>query len=194
MESLFGQQSPFEANPLLIEPSKMFSSQTIEQTMERLPNGVRRLAAQIRTKVDLNSIWRVLTDYERLSEFIPNLAVSKLISRDGQKIQLYQVGNQKLIGLNFSAEVFLELIEDRKGGALEFHLLKGDFRRFEGAWRLKETDRKQETSLVYELTVQGCVGMPIALIEKRLKQDLSLNLLAVEQAASNLERLHLTGE
>ena len=37
--------------------------------------------------------------------------------------------------------------------------------------------------MLYELTVQGCVGMPVALIEQRLRKDLKENLLAVEKAA-----------
>ena len=40
------------------------------------------------------------------------------------------------------------------------------------------------SSLLYELTVQGCLGMPIALIEERLRDDLSSNLTAVEAEAT----------
>ncbi|PTT87559.1 oligoketide cyclase, partial [Pseudomonas sp. HMWF031] len=41
--------------------------QPIEQTMERLPQGVRRLAVQLRTSVPVPDLWSVLTDYEALS-------------------------------------------------------------------------------------------------------------------------------
>ena len=58
-------------------------------------------------------------------------------------------------------------------------MLKGDFRRFEGSWRLQSVP--DETLVLYELTVQGCMGMPVGLIEQRLSQDLNANLLAVEQ-------------
>ena len=98
-------------------------------------------------------------------------------------MHLKQVGSQKLMGLNFSAQVQLELIENRQLGALPFHLLKGDFRRFEGAWRMHELNDGVGSCLLYELTVQGCLGMPVALIEQRLREDLKTNLLAVEQAA-----------
>ena len=37
--------------------------------------------------------------------------------------------------------------------------------------------------MLYDLTVQGCLGMPVALIEQRLRDDLTTNLLAVEKAA-----------
>ena len=40
-----------------------------------------------------------------------------------------------------------------------------------------------KNSLIYELTVQGCQWMPIGMIEKRLKKDLSENLIAVDRQA-----------
>ena len=60
-------------------------------------------------------------------------------------------------------------------------MVKGDFRRFEGSWQMRELP--EGSSLLYELTVQGCLGMPIGLIEERLRDDLSSNLHAVEQEA-----------
>ena len=90
-------------------------------------------------------------------------------------------GSQQLLGLRFSASVQLELVEHRPEGLLQFRMLKGDFRRFEGSWRLQTLP--DGSSLLYDLTVQGCLGMPVALIEQRLRSDLSANLLAVEREA-----------
>ena len=154
--------------------------QTIEQTVERLPQGVRRLAVQLRTDQTVDDLWEALTDYEGLSEFIPNLSSSKLIERSGNRVTLSQIGSQQLVlGLKFSAEVQLELTEHRPEGLLQFRMIKGDFRRFEGSWRLQSVP--DQTLVLYELTVQGCLGMPVALIEQRLRQDLNDNLLAVEE-------------
>ena len=126
--------------------------QTIEQTVERLPNGVRRLAVQLRTDQSVEQLWQVLTDYEGLSEFIPNLSSSKLIERSGNRVTLAQVGSQQLVlGLKFSAEVQLELTEHRPEGLLQFRMTKGDFRRFEGSWRLQSVP--DQTLVLYELTV-----------------------------------------
>jgi len=186
LESLEELQSPSGSQYFAPLESKDIMHQTIEQTMERLPNGTRRLAALLRTNINIDAIWNVLTDYDRLSELIPNLASSEVISRDGNRINLKQVGSQKLFGLNFSAQVQIELVENRDLGSLDFHLVKGDFRLFEGAWKIQELKDGNGTCLLYELTVQGCIGMPVALIEKRLREDLRTNLLAVEKAASKL--------
>jgi hypothetical protein len=83
--------------------------------------------------------------------------------------------------MKFSASVELELEEFAPEGTLKFKMKKGDFRRFEGTWRLKTMP--ESTALFYELTVQGCLGMPIGLIEQRLRDDLTTNLKAVEAEA-----------
>ena len=44
-----------------------------------------------------------------------------------------------------------------------------------------------KNSLIYDLTVQGCQWMPIGMIEKRLKKDLSENLIAVDKQAKSSE-------
>jgi ribosome-associated toxin RatA of RatAB toxin-antitoxin module len=180
-------QSRSESVLLASEEADAIKRQAIEQTMERLPHGARRLAVQLRTPIKEAVLWEVLTDYDHLSDFIPNLASSTVVARKEKRVQLNQVGSQQLLGLRFSAQVQLELVEDRAKGQLKFHMIKGDFRRFEGNWIMRDLDRG--TSLLYELTVQGCVGMPVGLIEQRLRDDLAANLLAVEKEALRRQTL-----
>lgn len=154
---------------------------TIQQEMERLPQGVRRLAVQLRLNLDPLQLWTVLTDYENLHTFIPNLASSRLLWRRGERVGLEQVGSQQFCGLRFSARVQLELVEEACQGKLRFRMLEGDFRCFEGNWCVGADGTS--SWLFYELTVQGKPGMPIGLIEQRLQQDLASNLRGVQQEA-----------
>ena len=45
-----------------VNHSKRNDYRTIEQTMEKLSGGTRRLAAQLTTSASLDSLWNVLTD------------------------------------------------------------------------------------------------------------------------------------
>lgn len=162
--------------------SESCSLDTIQQDMERLPQGTRRLAVRLRTQhLAPEWLWAVLTDYENLSRFIPNLQSSRLLWRRANVVGLEQEGAQSFIGLRFKARVQLELSEHLAERRLSFQMVKGDFRRFEGTWQIGHDSCG--TTLLYELTVQGCVGMPIALIEQRLREDLAANLRAVQQEA-----------
>ena len=156
---------------------------TIEQTMEKLTDGARRLAAQLTTTASFDSLWSVLTDYDRLNLFIPNLLSSKKIFRNETNLHVRQVGSQDFLGLKFSAEVLLDLYEEKDNGLIKFNLIKGDFRKFEGYWKIQSIANSGQNSLIYDLTVKGCQWMPIGMIEKRLKRDLSDNLIAVERRA-----------
>ena len=158
---------------------------TIEQTMEKLSGGTRRLAAQLTTSASFDSLWNVLTDYDRLNLYIPNLLSSKKIYQKSNNVHLKQVGAQDFLGMKFSAEVTIDLFEDKEHGLLKFDLIKGDFRKFEGSWKIKKIKNTSKNSLIYDLTVQGCQWMPIGMIEKRLKKDLSENLIAVDRQAKS---------
>jgi len=149
--------------------------------MERFPQGTRRLAVQLRLDLDPQWLWAVLTDYNALHRFIPNLSSSRLLWRRGQRVSLEQVGTQQFCGMRFSARVELELWEERDQGRLGFQMREGDFRCFEGCWRIGVD--ATSTWMLYDLKVQGKPGMPIGLIEQRLQQDLACNLRGVQQEA-----------
>ena len=55
--------------------------------------------------------------------------------------------------------------------------------------KFKIIKNTSKNSLIYDLTVQGCQWMPIGMIEKRLKKDLSENLIAVDRQAKTLINL-----
>ena len=169
------------------EHSKSNDYRTIEQTMEKFSGGTRRLAAQLTTSASFDSLWNVLTDYDRLNLYIPNLLSSKKIYQKENNVHLKQVGAQDFLGVKFSAEVTINLFEDKELGLLKFNLIKGDFRKFEGSWKIKNIKNTSKNSLIYELTVQGYQWMPIGMIEKRLKKDLSENLIAVDRQAKSLK-------
>jgi ribosome-associated toxin RatA of RatAB toxin-antitoxin module len=157
------------------------SLDTIQQQMERLPQGMRRLAVHLRLDLHPDWLWEVLTDYDQLDRFIPNLASSRQIWRRGDVVAVEQVGTQQFCGLRFSARVELELREEREQGRLSFRMREGDFRCFEGAWMVGADGTS--SWLLYDLTVQGKPGMPIGLIEQRLQQDLASNVRGVQLEA-----------
>ena len=171
----------FLDSPPPVGPVISCSLDTIQQEMERLPMGTRRLAVQLRLAADPQWVWSVLTDYDRLDRFIPNLASSRQIWRRANRVAVEQVGTQQFCGLRFSARVTLELEEDRPNGRLNFRMLDGDFRCFQGTWMVGAD--ATSSWLLYDLTVQGKAGMPIGLIEQRLQEDLANNLRGVQQEA-----------
>ena len=75
-----------------LDYSKQNDYRTIEQTMEKLSGGTRRLAAQLTTSASFDSLWNVLTDYDRLNIYIPNLLSSKKIYQKNNNVHLNKLG------------------------------------------------------------------------------------------------------
>lgn len=147
--------------------------------IEEVAKRQRRITSQLEIAQPRETVWQVLTDYESLPEFVPNLAKSQRLEHpDGDKVRLEQVGKQRLLKMNFSARVVLDLVE-MPPERIEFEMVEGDFKGFSGYWLLEAA--QNTTQLSYSIFVWPPRTMPVSLIERRLSKDLSLNLVAIRQ-------------
>jgi len=151
--------------------------------VEVVPVGdrTRQISATIQIPQPRDRVWQVLTDYDHLAEFIPNLQESRRIPHPNGGIRLEQVGAQSLWKLRFKfcARVVLDIVENFPH-ELRFQMVEGDFKEFFGAWILQPTTERS-TDLTYTLTVQPSRVMPVGVIEKRLCHDMKVNMTAIDQ-------------
>ncbi|KAF9608405.1 hypothetical protein IFM89_009771 [Coptis chinensis] len=74
--------------------------------------GVHRcVIASITVKAPVREVWNVLTAYETLPEIVPNLAISKILSRENNKVRILQEGCKGLLYMVLHARVVLDLSE-----------------------------------------------------------------------------------
>ena len=152
----------------------------------------RDLCASVTIPCAAETIWRILTNYDCLADIIPSLAISRRLPHpDGSgKVRLEQVGSQKILKVNFSARVVLDMEEDYPS-AIHFAMVEGDFKHMKGSWKLEaleSDDDRPQTRLSYCLSILPKRTMPVRMVESRLSQDLAINLQAIYQqaiAASN---------
>ncbi len=159
---------------------------SVEVQTEEIGGRQRQITAKIQIPHSAPQVWQVLTDYEALAEFIPNLAKSCRLEHPNGGIRLEQVGTQRLLRFNFSARVVLDL-EERFPDEILFDMVEGDLKAYSGKWFLEpyESDTRG-TNLCYIVRVLPKLTMPVALIERRLSSDLRLNLLAIRQRVEKL--------
>ncbi|MFN6538047.1 MAG: SRPBCC family protein [Nostoc sp. EkiNYC01] len=159
----------------------------VEVQVEKLAQRQRQISAKLRIPQPVEQIWKVLTDYEALADFIPNLAKSRLIEHPDGGIRLEQVGSQRLLNFNFCARVVLDL-EEYFPKEINFRMVEGDFKGFSGSWCLEPCSLGEDvgTNLFYTIQVWPKLTMPISIIENRLSKDLRLNLLAIYQRVEEL--------
>ena len=156
---------------------------TVNVSTEKHSNRRRRILASVTIPQSVEQVWQVITDYEHLADYIPNLTKSTLLPSPEGRIRLEQVGAQCFLKFKFCARVVLEMTESFPN-QLGFTMSEGDFKQFEGTWRLSPTS--QGTQLSYEVLVQPPRAMPVALIEHHLCRSITINLLAIKDYSMQL--------
>eukprot|EP01024_Parvocaulis_polyphysoides_P027926 TRINITY_DN25223_c0_g1_i1.p2 TRINITY_DN25223_c0_g1~~TRINITY_DN25223_c0_g1_i1.p2 ORF type:complete len:228 (-),score=1.69 TRINITY_DN25223_c0_g1_i1:117-737(-) len=119
----------------------------------------RQLSAAIQIQAPRASTWKALTNYDKLDDFIPGLTINNCLERRPTGALLLQVGEQDVaLGARFTAKVILD-IHEYKGGIpkdqwqqqidynassnpwdISFQMVEGDFKVFNGVWRMEECD------------------------------------------------------
>lgn len=156
-------------------------------TISKLAGRQRRIEATIYLPHAIEQVWGVLTDYEALADFIPNLAKSCRVPHPDGGIRVEQIGTQNLKVVTFSARVVLDMVEEYPS-AIRFTMAEGDFKSFSGAWLLQSIPESDGggTRLTYILEVWAKATIPVIAIEQRLKKDLPQNLYAIRDRLSAL--------
>lgn len=155
----------------------------VEVTTDRAEGRERQISARIHLPYEVEQVWQILTDYDRLADFIPNLAKSQRIEHPHGGIRIEQVGTQALLRFKFCARVVLDMVEQFPH-QIGFNMVEGDFKSFCGSWTLQAS--AVGTELCYTVSILPPRTMPVALIERKLKNGLLLNLTAIRQRADQL--------
>jgi len=158
----------------------------------------RTIRSAILIRASLPTVWSALTDYSRLSTFIPNLAYSKQRFHPTGGIRLEQWGVQRIVGFQFKAAVVLDMTEvtatDSKERAIDFVLASSrDFAAFFGTWRMSAVEGGG-TWLEYDVNIQPKGLVPVKAVEWRIKEDVPSNLLAVRSYCELLDRRSTAAE
>ena len=109
----------------------------INITTEKLTGRQRRIVATTHIPFPGEQIWQILTDYDHLADFIPNLTESYRVSHpEGGISPCTGRSRQCFLNVKVCARVVLDMLEVFPK-ELKFSMVEGDFRQFEGRWLLE---------------------------------------------------------
>ena len=95
--------------------------------------------ASIEINASKEDVWKTLTDYERLPEFLPGLAgCQRLPPVEGapkRLIRLRQIGFKSMMYMHLHAETTLALVES-PFSEIQFKQINGDFQMLQGKFML----------------------------------------------------------
>jgi ribosome-associated toxin RatA of RatAB toxin-antitoxin module len=110
----------------------------------------------------------VLTDYERIPQFMPSVETSVVIERGNGRALIKQEAVSSLMMFKKRVHLLLEIVEGRD--TLQFRDRSGrSFARYEGKWELCKSTHG--TWISYVLTAQPAFDVPEFLLRRLLKRD-----------------------
>ncbi|XP_050236110.1 uncharacterized protein LOC126686122 isoform X2 [Mercurialis annua] len=177
--------------------SESFSENGVSIELTKLGSNSRSIHSKVAINASLDTVWKIMTDYEKFADVIPSLTVCKVVERVGNRARVYQIANQNLpLGMKFKSKVTLDCfekdVETTASGIkrdLEYKMVEGDFQIFEGKWSIEQVTQGQklETTLAYIVdVVKPKAWVPINLVEGKLCKEMQANLSSIRDAAEKM--------
>lgn len=164
---------------LAVAPSVRAAAPPAEVMVRSLGANRMRIEGSILVDQPPATLWAVLTDYNRLHEFIPGLTESRLIATPSHQ-RLTQRGVLTWWAFRLLVQVTLEVTETPPS-AIRFTAVSGDFLEHQGAWRLEPVDHR--TRVRYDATLRPRFFIPPVIGAWMLKRQMRRTLEAVAARA-----------
>jgi len=94
------------------------------------------VTASAEMQVDPSTVWHVISDYDHLAEFIPDMRSSRLIQRDGDQVLVEQTGVFGILFFQQHIEVKLAVVEFPLQRIVA-HAIGGNLKELEGHYELE---------------------------------------------------------
>lgn len=122
------------------------------------------------------AVWRILTDYNRMADYVPDMKSARVVSRNGDKVIIDQLGAARF--LFFSRDIHLVVeVHEHAPNRLEVNLVDGDMKIYRCSWEL--TAAGAGTRVSYNATIEPKFYVP-GLVEAGLvHRDIARMMAAV---------------
>jgi ribosome-associated toxin RatA of RatAB toxin-antitoxin module len=138
------------------------------QVTVREDAGVYTVAASFAVAEPASTAFAVLTDYEQIPRFMPDVRRSSVLERREGLTVVEQEAVARL--MMFSKRIHLILEVQDTAGIIRFRDRCGrSFSRYEGGWTISENDG--QAAIAYELTAKPSFDVPEFLLKRLLKRD-----------------------
>ncbi len=131
-------------------------------------NGTYNILAEFNVPQSSTAALSVLSDYEAIPKFMPDVQSSHVIERGDKRAVIEQEAQARFMMFSKRIQLVLEVRED--ADAIRFRDRSGkSFIHYEGAWRVVERDGQSE--ITYDVQVQPNFDVPEFILKRLLKRD-----------------------
>ncbi|WP_020656412.1 SRPBCC family protein [Massilia niastensis] len=123
-------------------------------------------------------VWRILTDYNHLADFLPNLISARVVSRHGDRVIVEQLGAARF--LFFSQTIHLVVqVDERPPDRIDISLIDGDMKVYRASWALSPGAGATGTRVVYNATIVPKFDVPGIVGTDVVRKDVARMMAAV---------------
>ena len=140
-------------------------------------DGAVYIRGEVYIPASYERVWNVLTDYDNLKSFIPNMVESSLISDSGRVKIIFQKGRSRYFIFSKTVAVKLRVEEEEPEGFV-FELEEGPFHLYQGSWTLTANDHSG-ILLTYQAIVKPDFFSPRFLIKRAMRNEFRRSLNAI---------------
>jgi len=148
-----------------------FSSEPMVSVRSELRDGSVYVETEATIAATFETIWEALTDYDRLSTFIPGMKSSRLLRYEGSTAFVEQKGSAKFLFFELPIEVVVRSIEDRPH-TIRIELEEGTLERLSGGYQLRNAGRENLWKLSWSGYIEPSIPIPNFLTERLIRNDL----------------------
>jgi len=147
------------AGATLVRPASAAprSADDLRLSVERSGDAIF-VSAQAEAGATIAQAFATLVDYDRLADFIPDVAASRTVARTGSSALVEQRGRATFGPFHQTFSLMLA-VEEIPGVAIRAAAAGGDFRRFDATYELAAIDART-TRIDYHAVVEPTAGVP----------------------------------
>ena len=126
----------------------------------------------------LPAVWRTLTGYDRMEEFVPDLTSCRVLSRNGNEVIIEQFGNARLLFVSKSIHLIVRATEQPMS-TIDISLISGDMKHYESRWELVPMPETGGTRIIYSGKMAPNFYVPGLLGTNIIRSDIERMMNAV---------------
>jgi len=134
--------------------------------------------ARLAVDVDRSTAWSVITDYNRLPDFVPDMDESRIVSRPGEPTLVRQAGAWKFLGYSVPVQIVAR-VEEQPMRSVRFHSVSGNVRIENGEWSI--ADQGAGVAITYRVECTPEFWVPPLLGSLLIRRDVRTKLERVTQ-------------
>jgi ribosome-associated toxin RatA of RatAB toxin-antitoxin module len=164
------------------------------QVQARRQGDAVQVQAQATVKAPHALIWKTLTDYEHMAEFVPGIRSSRVLERRGGTTKVEQVGTARLWFFSFTIDVVVEATE-QPPHLIGIRVLRGNLKQLNGGYRLEKMDGSDDEFLLrWDGVIEPAIALPLAIAVPLLRASIAEQFAGMVREIERREALRVQGK